>query len=359
MRSGSTVQWPIWWDLSMRDVIWTTVNALGLPSAEDRAEASANWGNRTANDRYQTTWPCLNAIELAQPPDLAPSPAKLTVTAWNIERCKWVEPSAELIRRVSADVVLATEVDLGMARSGQRHTTRDLAEALGFGFGFGVEFVELGLGDANETVECAGQTNLHGLHGNAILSRYPLRDVALIPLDAGGYWFVQAPKNDGQYRVGGRMAIAARIDTGNGPLVLCAVHYESESDAAGRAAQTETMLKTLDALYGSGSAIIGGDLNTKGFLEAGMTGGQTLADPYKVEPSFRHFENHGFDWRASNTGEVTTRLQPTNPPDWPLKTIDWLFMRGVAAADPFVTPALSKSGEYLSDHELIGATIRP
>ncbi len=94
--------------------------------------------------------------------------------------------------------------------------------------------------------------NDHGLHGNAFLSRYPLRDVALIPLDDGGFWFIQAPKNDGQYRVGGRMAMAARIDTASGPLTICSVHYESESDAEGRAAQTETLLNALDALYGRG-----------------------------------------------------------------------------------------------------------
>ena len=342
----------------MRDDVRTVVGTLALPSVEDRADASANWGNRDANDRYQANWPCLNAIEAAQPNAPAPPTASLTVTAWNIERCKWVEPSAELIRRVGADVVLATEVDLGMARSNQRHTARDLAAELGFGYAFGVEFVELGLGDANETVQCAGMVNQHGLHGNAILSRYPLQDLALIPLDAGGYWFVQAPKNDGQYRVGGRMAMAARIETGQGPLTVCSVHYESESDAMGRAAQTKNLLDALDRLYGSGAAVIGGDLNTKGFLEAGMTGAQMLADPFKAEPSFKHFQDHGFDWRAPNTGEVTTRLHPTSVPGRPLKTLDWLFVRGVTASDAFVAPALSSAGEYLSDHELIGATIR-
>jgi endonuclease/exonuclease/phosphatase family metal-dependent hydrolase len=339
----------------VRDVIQITTEALSLPSAEDRADAEAHWGNQNAKDRYQTDWPCLNAVELLQPETAVAPPDTLTVAAWNIERCKWVEPSAELIKRTGADVVLATEVDLGMARSGQCHATRDLAASLCFGYAFGVEFVELGLGDANETIQCTGMTNLHGLHGNAILSRYPLYDVALIPLDAGEYWFVQAPKNDGQYRVGGRMAIAARIDTATGPLVLCSVHYESESDANGRASQTETLLHRLDALYGSVPAIIGGDLNTKGFFEAGTSGPQMLARPEPIEPSFAYFARNGFDWRTANTGEVTTRLQPTAPANSPLKTLDWLFTRSVAAQAPFVAPALAESGDYLSDHELIGA----
>jgi hypothetical protein len=61
---------------------------------------------------------------------------------------------------------------------------------LGFGHVFGVEFVELALGDGRETDECAGQSNLHGLHGNAVLSRFPFDRVALIPLDGGGAWYV-------------------------------------------------------------------------------------------------------------------------------------------------------------------------
>jgi endonuclease/exonuclease/phosphatase family metal-dependent hydrolase len=342
----------------MRDVIRATVETIGLPSVSERDEASANWGNADANARYQATWPCLNAIELAQPPEPASPADELKVVAWNIERCKWVEPSADLIRKSGADVVLATEVDLGMARSSQRHTTRDLATGLGFGYAFGVEFVELGLGDLHETRQCAGMTNLSGLHGNAILSRFPLRDVALIPLDEGGYWFIQAPKNDGQYRVGGRMAMAARIDTAKGPLTICSVHYESESDAEGRAAQTKTLLDSLDKLFGTGPTVIGGDLNTKGFLEAGMSGAETLADPFDAEPSFHHFKGHGFDWRNANTGQVTTRLQPTNPPDWPLKTLDWLFTRGLQVSRPFVAAALSDTGAYLSDHEMIGAKVQ-
>lgn len=344
----------------MAGPIRTTVPNLVLPSQQDRDRAAQMWGSRQAHDQLVQEWPCLKTIELAMP--AAPSPnqsTSLTVAAWNIERCKEVEASAQRLEHVGADIVLATEMDLGMARSGQRHTTRDLAHQLGFGYAFGVEFVELGLGDDFETAACAGMSNRHGLHGNAILSRWPLLDVTLIPLDEGGGWFVRAPKNDGQYRVGGRMAMAARIETASGEIAVVSVHYESESDAAGRAAQTQIMLTQLDELFGPMPAIIGGDLNTKAFLDAGMSPQQILAEPEKAEPSFEHFAKHGFDWRASNLGEVTTRLPPHGPQDRPLKTLDWLFTRGVQASSPFILPALSATGEYLSDHEMIGATITP
>ena len=150
------------------------------------------------------------------------------------------------VRESGADIVLATEMDLGMARSGQHHTTRDLAEALGMGYAFGVEFVELGTGDPYETGLFKNIPNMHGLHGNAILSRYEIENVALLPLDAGGQWFTDTPKNDGQLRIGGRIAMAAQI----GGMTVVAAHYESESDAQGRADQTWRMLDLIAQEYG-------------------------------------------------------------------------------------------------------------
>lgn len=343
----------------MRSLVTRATAGMQTPSADARAEAAAAWGSRAAHDRWMAEWPCLSTFEVADPPVAAPPPEALTVAAWNIERCKRVEDSAALLDRIGADVALATELDLGMARSGQRHTTRDLAGALGVGYAFGTEFVELGAGDLQETREFGDVPNLHGLHGNALLSRWPLRDVALIPLDDGGSWYVRAPKNDGQYRVGGRMALAARLETARGPLTVASVHLESESDAVGRAEQIARLLTTLDALYGDGPAVVGGDLNTGGLTEAGLMGEAALEGAARVEPCFAAFAAHGFDWQAANTGATTTRLPPWVAQDRPTKLLDWLFTRGVRASAPAVVPALSEAGDYLSDHECITARIAP
>ncbi len=53
---------------------------------------------------------------------------------WNAERLKFRAPSAEMIRRAKPDVVILCELDLGMARTGNRHVTADLADALGAGY---------------------------------------------------------------------------------------------------------------------------------------------------------------------------------------------------------------------------------
>ena len=340
---------------SERQILHETVAAMTLPTVEQRAQATAAGGSQDAHDRFMADWPCMNTLELRQPAPAAPGP-ELRIAAWNIERCKRVEDSAALIRQSGADIVLATEVDWGCARSGQRHTTRDLADLLGMGYVFGTEFVELGLGDPFETETCAGKTNDHGLHGNAILSRFPLENVALIPLDDGGLWFATSPKGDGQYRVGGRNAITARVETPDGPLTLAAAHYESESDPALRAAQTHRLLIGLAQIHGDTACIVGGDLNTKEFI--GLKGREILADPGQREPTFTAFAEAGLDWQDANTTAFTTRAAPGRPVRYPLLKLDWLCTRGATARDPFQLAAVSEDGEYLSDHELIGATFR-
>lgn len=338
----------------MRSLITDVVCEMETPSQALRAEAKSQGGDQAFNDHVEATWPCLTTLEHKAPGVALPKPHSLVVAAWNIERCKCVEDSAELLRRTGADVVLATEMDLGMARSHQRHTTRDLADCLGFGYVFGTEFVELGTGDPYETSLFADVPNRHGLHGNALLSRYPLSNLKLIPLDRGGIWFVGQPKNDGQLRLGGRMALCASVETTAGPIELVSVHYESESTADERTQQTDILLSEVMA-GNPGSVIVGGDLNTKAFTEASLSGFDIVSNPAPTEPSFAVFAQHGFDWRTANTGAFTTRAAPGRPVQYPLLHLDWLFGRRVHWQDPQVWPAVSDRGAYLSDHELITA----
>ena len=291
----------------MRKPITTTVPDLPGPTLAERAAATGKTA-KADHDAFMAAWPCLNAIEHR---DVAgEAPTHLTVAAWNIERCKWVEPSAARLAALGADIVLATEMDRGMARSGQRHTTRDLAEQLSMGHIFGVEFVELALGDRFETAAAEGQSNADGLHGNAILSRWPLRRPALLPLDDGGLWFGTTPKGDTQSRVGGRNAMAAQIDTAAGPLTLVSVHYESESTPESRADQTRRMLEQISELYGDGACVIGGDLNTA-TLSTEVP--DRLADAATTEPAFTVFAEAGFSWTTANSGATTTRQNPRPP----------------------------------------------
>ena len=332
----------------MREIVTTSLSRLPSPPAAERAKAAAGPTLRAEHDRWAQRWTCLNAVELVQPP-APPAAGPVTVAAWNLERCKHVEASAALLAARGAGIVLATEMDRGMARSGQRHTTADLAAALGMGYAFATEFVELAHGDAREQAECAGQENSDGLHGNAVLSRWPIRRTAMIPLDGGGAWYCDDLKQ-GQRRVGGRNAVACLIETPGTPVWALSVHFESESTPESRAAEAGRILDGLASLGARGPAMIGGDLNTR---EAPVD----LSDPDPAEPAFAVFAAGGFRWQGAIVPGGTTRDHPWDPPGRPPRKLDWLLLHGLAPRDPWTAPALGPDGTVLSDHDCIGVSI--
>lgn len=74
---------------------------------------------------------CLQRVE-APPSSLnQPLSLPLTVAAWNLERCYNVEKTVAALKSEGAQLVLLSEVDNGMARTRQRHTSRDIAQQMG------------------------------------------------------------------------------------------------------------------------------------------------------------------------------------------------------------------------------------
>ena len=69
------------------------------------------------------------------------------------------------------DVILANELDDGCARSGNKNTARELAQAFGLNYAWGLEFIEL-----------VNDENAKGFHGNAVFSRWPIRRAGVIRL---------------------------------------------------------------------------------------------------------------------------------------------------------------------------------
>lgn len=104
---------------------------------------------------------------------LNPKANHLKVFLINSKRGKhWLHLS-ELLKPYDPDVIILNDMDLGMARTGQQHTTRLLAHAIGMNYVFGVEFVELTRGSKEERMQTKGMRNDLGLSGNAILSKFP------------------------------------------------------------------------------------------------------------------------------------------------------------------------------------------
>lgn len=329
-------------------VVASAVPALPKPPAALFEEAERAELTRAEHDRLALDLPAFNALEVKAPPVALPSGPVLRIAAWNAERLKHRAPSAALVAASGADLLLLTETDCGMARSGNRHTAADLAADCGMGYAYGVEFVELGLGDDRERRWHRGESNRVGFHGNALLSRLPIEDAALIRLDDGAVWWLDAPK--GQRRLGWRMAIAARIAAASGPIIAVSVHLESKSDPADRARQVARLLAAVDRLADGLPVVIGGDLNTKA-LDADAA--LWWDDPAAHEPLFAAMAASGFDWRAANTREITMRTLPDGKPQPPFHRLDWLFTRGLAASHPATLAAVDEKGDAISDHDLV------
>ena len=113
----------------------------------------------------------------------------LRVVYWNVQQFHHFDACCALIRKTAPDILLLGELDIGMARTDQRHCLRDAATTLGANYVFGTEFLELGLGDERERLRYAGSHNESGFHGNGILSRLRLESPALIRLETDGDWF--------------------------------------------------------------------------------------------------------------------------------------------------------------------------
>ena len=341
-----------------------------LPLVPIRVRTAIAAGPVTASvhARVLQTTEALHRIEMGPPSAPLAVPAdSLRIAFWNAERCKYLDDSADLLARAEAGVTLLSEMDLGMARSGQIHTTRQLAGRIGQGYVFAVEYLELGLGDVRERAWHAGSENLHGLHGAAIVSPHELARPALIRLEESGGWF------DGsrdERRVGGRMAVAATVSIGDIDMAVVSVHLESHSDPSHRAEQMRVLLYAVERYAPHVPAIIGGDFNTNSVSQARLKTPEDkvalaaetpdrFVDPVRFEPLFQVAAAAGYEWSACNAPGATQRTRPDGTPEAPLGRLDWFFTRGLAARDPATLVATAATGNVISDHDLLLTTVSP
>ena len=185
-----------------------TVASLRRISVDRRAALERNSEGRSV-DALQRLIPEIDEIEVWNGAAPARPGKSLRVVAWNMERGRHWEGGVRLIRESEAlrdpDILLMGEMDLGMARSANAHTTRELAKALGMNYAYGVEFLELTGGEIEERKLYPGEDEW-GYHGNAILSRYPLRNVRMLRFPGIEKWYEGKGANEAekaQKRLGG------------------------------------------------------------------------------------------------------------------------------------------------------------
>lgn len=209
-----------------------------------------------------------------------------------------LEQAAELSR---ADIIILNEVDWGLKRTNYRNVARELAAAMQMNYAFGVEFVEVDpLTLGTETLEgetsadkakmiehlAVDKTRTLGLHGTAILSRFPLRDTRVIRfVNQGHDWYLdekngisklEKGKRKGaklvfgekvlrEVRRGGRMMLIADVSDPSipgGTLTVVATHLEAKAKPSERLDQLEELLSVIKNI--DNPVILAGDMNTSG-----------------------------------------------------------------------------------------------
>lgn len=328
----------------------TTTNRLPPVTADQRANLLATPRTAAAHRALMAEVPAMSLIQTGGTAPARELPAEISVVAWNLERGLFPKASARHLAPYAPDLVLLSEMDHGMARTSQRHTTADMARELGMAYAFGVEFHELDLGGETERHLCSDDTNALGWHGNAILSSAPFEALRLIRLDDHGHWFSTASGADpDQPRLGGRMAIAAILPTARGPICAVTTHLESNADAAHRAAQMRRLMDAVDDFAGGMPVLIGGDLNTGNHLP--------LDFDWRREDLFALAEARGYHWDLTAEGTTTRPSLITPHPERVMK-LDWFAARGLEPVQKEVLPSLDATGRPLSDHDAIWCRAR-
>jgi endonuclease/exonuclease/phosphatase family metal-dependent hydrolase len=330
---------------------------------------------------------------LARPAVASARGRVVRAVAWNIQRGARLDDLRRAVVEppfANADLLLLSEVDVGLGRSGNRNVARELAEVLGMSYAFGVSYLALtdDFGD-----ESAGRENTLALSGGAVLSRHPIGRVENIDLPA-----IRDKFHSSEKRLGKKRALLAEIALPDGPLAVAACHLDSNASPAQRARQLAGVLDSVDR-SGVARALVGGDFNTSTYDVSStfalardllhkllITGFRATVDQYLTpekryeRPVFdllraRKFAVEGFNDRARGTyfydltdpyvlarsrrlvGRLLTRLLVRLLRPWngcvPAR-LDWFAGRHLTPVAASVErPRSTADGRPLSDHSAV------
>ena len=116
----------------MNAIVERALECLPLPDPALLDAAREDAATKARHDSLAAEIAALDAVEYRPPLADHRLEDTLRLAAWNAERLKFGADSAALFSALAPDIVLLTEVDIGMARSGNRHTAAELAVASGF-----------------------------------------------------------------------------------------------------------------------------------------------------------------------------------------------------------------------------------
>ena len=179
----------------------------------------------------------------------------------------------------NSEVICLNEVDIGMPRTKYKNIAHELASAIGYNYVFATEFVELGP-IVHNTMFDPGK--YQGLHGNVILSKYPIKNARIIRLPQFYKWYEaeinrKSPLEHArvfgamtvfdqsillsEVRHGSRCALVADIELPNKAIVtVVSVHLEDRCYPRDRFKQIEHLFEKIKHIRNP--VVIAGDLNT-------------------------------------------------------------------------------------------------
>ncbi|MEO7538767.1 MAG: endonuclease/exonuclease/phosphatase family protein [Pyrinomonadaceae bacterium] len=283
----------------------------------------------------------------------------ISALAWNIERGIQFDGIVDALathpRMRDKDVLLLTELDHGMARSGNRFVAREIAERLKLNYVFAPVYIPLQKGSGVES-EMEGENTL-SIHGLAMFSPHPMINVHAVPLPNGKDKMWGKEKRLGYLR-----ALFADIEHPSKTFRAVTVHLDAHCSRAHRHMQMKMILDHIDTLP-SLPTLIGGDWNTTtynaqsarrailGYWRRVMMGVKRVVRDHLPHPDryferrlFGELESRGYDYKSLNDigagtlhYDVESIEKNTNLRDW---VPEWCF--------PFIFWAARRVGGRVS-----------
>ena len=283
----------------------------------------------------------------------------VSVLAWNIERGNRFGGIVCALKNHDElndkDLLLLTELDYGMARSGNRFVARELAKELKLNYAFAPVYIALQKGSGVEA-DAVGE-NTKSLHGLAMFSKFPMKNVHAVALPNG-----KDKMRGKEKRLGHLRALVADIEHPAGDFRAVTIHLDAHSSRRHRHLQMKIILDALDKLPEL-PTIIGGDWNTTtynaqsanhaiaGYFWRVMLGVKNVAKNHLPHPDrrfekdlFGEIEKRGFDYKNLNEigagtlhYDMENAAYNTNLGDWVPR---WCF--------PFIFWAANRVGGRVS-----------
>ncbi len=204
-----------------------------------------------------------------------------------------------------SDLLVLQEMDIGHPRSHYLHTAQAMAKQLGMNYAYGVQYLEvdpfyLGIEDTHITnrdraksgavVKPEDRHRYHGLFGNAVLSRFPIKRAEIVPLrtvnydwyreearsfdfvettrrSASGFLFHQRPHRE--LKLGSRAFLRVDLHIPELPLetlTVINVHLEIKLPVDKRRKQLEEILEQIKDI--KNPVVLAGDFNSSAFSVA-------------------------------------------------------------------------------------------